>query len=83
VSRSLRLLASSPQSHAQPGVTLFGFGLPLPAEAVKYAYFVEGPHLVADPSPGAWGQVFAEKTQAPCTSGEQPGKVEIGSYTEI
>jgi hypothetical protein len=33
--------------------------------------------------PGAWGQVVPEKTQAPCTTAEQPGKVEVGSYTEI
>jgi hypothetical protein len=33
--------------------------------------------------PGGWGQVVPEKTQAPCTSGEQPGTVEAGDYTTI
>jgi hypothetical protein len=65
---TIRLLASSPQSHAQPGVTLFGFGLPLPAEAVKYAYFVEGPHPVADPSHIARALAFSFRTESCSTS---------------
>jgi hypothetical protein len=60
----VRLLASGQQSRVQPGITLFGLGLALPALSARYGYFVEGPDQVGDLSRLTRALAFSFRTDS-------------------